>query len=65
MKAIKEGYIKLGGYHIGVAVLENGQRVITEEGMEQFFLWLADEEGDNQEEDAKNFAYDLQHGNII
>lgn len=62
-KAIKEGYIKLGGYRIGVVVLEDGQRLITEEGMKQFMMWLEDGEPDN--DDAKNFAFDLEKGNII
>ncbi len=39
-KAVHEASFDLGGFKIDVAVLDNGQRLITQEGMENFLKWL-------------------------
>jgi len=39
-KEIKSGSLQLGGYEIGVCVLDDGTRVITQQGMTNFLEWL-------------------------
>lgn len=40
-KVVHSGKFKLGDYEIEVCNLDNGQRVVTEEGVKNFMEWLS------------------------
>lgn len=56
-KAIREGEVKIGSLTIKVNVLDDGQRVIEEQGVLDFMKFL--EAGEFTQEQASKFAIDL------
>ena len=62
MKSIKSGTIKLGELELKCHVLEDGQRVIEEQSVIDFFKWM--ESGNFTDEDANKFATELNNPDL-
>jgi hypothetical protein len=58
-RAVWEGEIKIGSLSLQCAVLDNGQRVVTQDSMVAFLEWL-DSGPPLSAEDAAEFAYWLR-----
>lgn len=63
-KSTKEGVLNIGSLQLKVFVLDNGQRVIDEESVQNFMKWLVNGTKEEVEKFGKVFGEFMHHGII-
>jgi len=63
-KVIKEGILNMGSFQLKVYVLDNGQRIIDEQGMKDFITWLKNGKIEETEKFSKTLSEFIYQGKI-